>query len=215
MKWTLVALMLVSVVGLSQPSSNLFYGPKDLNFNILDYDSMRVWQTERGGHGLWWQHDATKDCYFLRTDTVGIAFWYLDVSGGSWAKLWDVNAAGVVTSASTLTSVGLVPTTTATYDIGTAIVLWDSVFAGHVKTTNVNVSGASTLDSAYARTILSPIISGTTITGTTIKPTHMTLALHAIVAGDSVFGNTLLNSVDTVLIMWNGTAWKTIADMGP
>lgn len=58
-------------------------------------------------------------------------------------------------------------------------------------------------------------VSATTINATTVAPTHMTLALHAIVAGDSVFGNTLLRNTDTILVMWNGSAWKTIADMGP
>jgi hypothetical protein len=68
-------------------------------------------------------------------------------------------------------------------------------------------------------TLASPTFTGTvgavTITATTINPTHMTLALHAIALGDSVFGNTVLRNTDTVLVMWNGTAWKTIADVGP
>lgn len=41
------------------------------------------------------------------------------------------------------------------------------------------------------------------------------LALRTVAIGDSVFGKTILRDTDTVLVMWNGTAWITIADLAP
>ena len=43
----------------------------------------------------------------------------------------------------------------------------------------------------------------------------ITLALHTLTAGDSVFGKTFVNAADTTLVFWNGTAWITIQDLAP
>jgi len=48
--------------------------------------------------------------------------------------------------------------------------------------------------------------------GKTIIGTGMQFALRTITAGDSIYGHTILDAADSTIKMWNGTAWKTIAD---
>lgn len=88
----LVGLMLLCSTAFSQPWSNLFYGNRDINFNILDQDSLRIWQTSRAGHGLWWKDDVSKDVFFLRTDTVGMKLHRLTRSSGLWSTMFDAGS---------------------------------------------------------------------------------------------------------------------------
>lgn len=41
------------------------------------------------------------------------------------------------------------------------------------------------------------------------------MALHAIAAGDSVFGHTILDAADSTIKIYNGTSWVTIQDLVP
>lgn len=175
MKTLMVVLVLCASVVVAQPQTGLMYGQKDLNFNILDHDSLRVWQTERDGHGLWWQDNATKDVFFLRTDTVGLFLYYLDVSAGTWATPWAVDPSGAVTTDSTYIGDLTISDDLIVSDDVTA----DSVYARTVKTsgavavgTTLEVTGASTQDSIYARTVKTP-----------------TLNISTGVTSDVIFGN--------------------------
>jgi hypothetical protein len=139
MKSMVVVLVLCSVVALGQPSSTLFYGTRDLNFNILDYDSLRVWQTERDGHGLWWEQPSSRDVFFLRTDTLGMNLWCLDNSAGTWSSLWSIGGTGNVTIGGTMSLTGALT-------LAPAIVCDTNAFTGAVSLDTVTVTGAATSD---------------------------------------------------------------------
>lgn len=209
-----VVLMVVATLAWSQPSSTLFYGPKDLNFNILDYDSLRVWQTERDGHGIWWQDNATKDVFFLRTDTVGLYLWYLDNSAGTWTNVWSVDASGAQVADSTYLGDLKIGDDLVVTDDVTA----DSVYVRTVKTsaagifgTTLKATGTSTLDSTYARTVKTSGAAsiGTTlgVTGAaTLDSTYMRkLVLNA--ATKKVIDSVSAVHADTLAVWVGGTAF--------
>jgi hypothetical protein len=173
MKWTVVVLMFVSVVALGQPSSNLFYGNKDINFNVIDYDSMRTWQSEMPGHGIWWQDDATKDCFFMKLDSVGIPMYWKDVSAGTWYRIWGLTSAGAVTmdsmylrtiktSAAALLGGALTLSPTVTCDT--------NAFSAALSVDTVTVTGAATSDK-YIVTYRSFGVGWDSLGTLTVRPT--------------------------------------------
>jgi hypothetical protein len=110
-------------------------------------------------------------------------------------------------------------TLTATTSIGIAGATVDSSLttAGGVNARGIKasgkltVSGASTVDSLYGRTLKAPTAA---VTGTLLG-NILNLPKRAVAAGDSVFGNMFVRSTDSLLVMWNGTAWITVADLNP
>ncbi len=83
---------------------------------------------------------------------------------------------------------------------------------------NLTTTGTITSGTINSQTISSAAnLTGTLTVGglLTAHQNGLKLALHAVAAGDSVFGHVILRSTDTVLVMWNGTAWATVADLAP
>lgn len=111
-----------------------------------------------------------------------------------------------------------------------------TIYDTDVNTTHANAAGerdTSAVSIWYTGTG-KPMIQVTSATGTTLLsldsagtitlPTlaaKLTLSaagtnwsLKAIAAGDSVVGHQIWDAADTTLKVWNGTAWKTVADLG-
>jgi len=94
------------------------------------------------------------------------------------------------------------------FSTGAQLGLWYDASNGTQFTTGV--TGNLTITPSGGTTAITGKLEPTGLV--TLPAIGANLTLRAIAEGDSVYGHVILRSSDSTIVMWNGTAWKTIAD---